>query len=215
MPEFEVIGYGRETGRLRKRRYSATDEEHAIHRAGDDGTVVESVKKLPERPATDAQKAYATRLGISFDENIGMDRISELITSEETRELREKAKTYGLEVPDGWAYEPFSDYIQDFECARTWVYSVTRHLAKASWARYRDVPVDPNVVRRIALTLMQHADLMNYIYDAPEGSTDDAYFDELHHLEIDWGDEWYFFGRKAGGPSPTSKAYRFVAEFDV
>lgn len=50
MPYFEVIGYGRDTSRKRKRRYFAHNKEGAIYQAGDDGTIVESVTQLPDPP---------------------------------------------------------------------------------------------------------------------------------------------------------------------
>lgn len=51
MPLYEVHGYGRDTGRKRKKKYEALDEEAAIFKAGDDGTIVETVKCIgfPER----------------------------------------------------------------------------------------------------------------------------------------------------------------------
>jgi len=43
MPEFEIDGYGRDTGRKRHRRYVARDREDAIMKASADGTVVGDV----------------------------------------------------------------------------------------------------------------------------------------------------------------------------
>ena len=79
MGTYEVCGYGRDTKRKRRRAYCAKDEREAIALAEADGTVVEKVRFVPPRPATDRQKTYARDLGISFRENIDIDAMSLLI----------------------------------------------------------------------------------------------------------------------------------------
>src|SRR5208282_5704676 len=97
MPYFEVHGYGRDTGRKRKRAYVAESEEDAREQASADGTVTESITRLPDpppaevprrfehqpaleqEPATERQKAYARSLGIDFAPDIGIADMSKLI----------------------------------------------------------------------------------------------------------------------------------------
>lgn len=82
MPHFEIHGYGRDTGRKRKRTYVADSEEDAMQKASADGTITETVTRVPDppqEPATEAQKSYARSLGIDFAPEIGKWDISELI----------------------------------------------------------------------------------------------------------------------------------------
>lgn len=46
MPKFEVQGFGRDSGRRRRREYAAFDEDDAIHQAGDDAIIVERVTRI-------------------------------------------------------------------------------------------------------------------------------------------------------------------------
>jgi hypothetical protein len=80
MPRYEVHGWGRDTGRRRKGRYDVADEEAAIFRAGDDGIVVETVKRVPDPPATEPQIAYAKSLGLTFSEAITKEEMSDLLS---------------------------------------------------------------------------------------------------------------------------------------
>lgn len=50
MPYFEVVGYGRDTNRKRTRKYFAHNQEGAIYKAGDDGTIVETITLIPDPP---------------------------------------------------------------------------------------------------------------------------------------------------------------------
>lgn len=56
MPLYEVLGWGRESNRQRKRQYEATTEDEAIMRAGDDGTIVESVTLIGQPEIERAKK---------------------------------------------------------------------------------------------------------------------------------------------------------------
>lgn len=77
---YEVRGRGRDTKRKRKRVYYADDERGAAALAEADGTVVEEVRFVPPRPATDRQKAFAQKLGIDFADDIDIDAMSLLIS---------------------------------------------------------------------------------------------------------------------------------------
>jgi hypothetical protein len=79
MRNYEVIGYGRDTGRKRRKVYLARDEEHAINKAADDGTIVEKVTLIPPEGATERQIAYAKNLGLDFPDDITKVEMSDLL----------------------------------------------------------------------------------------------------------------------------------------
>jgi len=85
MPYFEIVGYGRETGRKRVRTYHAKNQEDAILMASADGTIVQmdKIRQLPEpppEPATAAQISYAKDLGIKFSPDVSKIEMSLLIS---------------------------------------------------------------------------------------------------------------------------------------
>jgi hypothetical protein len=56
MPEYEVQGFGRDSGRKRKRTYHGANEEAAIQAASKDGTIVETVTKVADDPPPPAPR---------------------------------------------------------------------------------------------------------------------------------------------------------------
>ena len=83
MPQFQVVGIGKITGRKRKRIYEAEDIDSAIMMAADDGTIVEVGKTeiLPEPPATERQIEYAKDLGIKIPKNTDIKELSFMISA--------------------------------------------------------------------------------------------------------------------------------------
>ena len=79
MPRYEVEGYGKKTGRKRKRVYEGADVDDAINRAAADGTLVEAITRRPDVPATDAQVSYARSLGLVFTADVSKAAISAMI----------------------------------------------------------------------------------------------------------------------------------------
>lgn len=79
MPDYEVEGYGRETGRRRKRVYRASTEDEAVLKANEDGTMVGTVRRLPDEPPTDAQITYAQDLGLEFPPGITKEEMRDLL----------------------------------------------------------------------------------------------------------------------------------------
>lgn len=69
MPYYQVLGYGRETGRRRKRTYEAADSEAAIHAAADDETIVETVTRVYP-----IHHFFTKIAGISFANDDGRSR---------------------------------------------------------------------------------------------------------------------------------------------
>ena len=76
MPRFEVEGYGRDSNRKRKRVYVAEDEEDAIYKAGDDGTIVGKVTRLPEKKPTGkpVRHFFTKVVGVTYDNDDGTSR---------------------------------------------------------------------------------------------------------------------------------------------
>ena len=81
MPKYTVVCVGRDTSRRRRRVVEARDEAHAKALAEAEGTLVESIERLPEEPATDAQLAYARDLGISFPTGATKHELSDLLSA--------------------------------------------------------------------------------------------------------------------------------------
>jgi TM2 domain-containing membrane protein YozV len=90
MPRFEIVGIGRETGKSRKRVYTAENREAAIMAAAANGTIVEvdKIRQVPDIviPATDAQKEYATILGIKFSDKTTVNEMSGMLDCQIHRE---------------------------------------------------------------------------------------------------------------------------------
>ncbi len=125
MPRFEIVGFGRETGRKRVRIYEAKDEEQAILMAASDGTVVDKEKTriLPAPPATERQIEYAKDLGIKIPKNPTRDELSKLIDRavEEdwpTKKQIQKARRLGINIPKGITGDDLEDLIFDCEDER-------------------------------------------------------------------------------------------------
>jgi len=104
MPKFEVNGKGRDSGRGRKRTYSATDEISAREMAAADGTDIETIEELPPDPATQRQIDYARDLGITIPTGATKDELSDLISCstdddlKSSPELLSLAQHYNIEV---------------------------------------------------------------------------------------------------------------------
>ena len=69
MPGYEIKGKGKDTGRTRKRIFTAPNEEEARQLAEADGTLVEEIIGIPPYPPTERQLDYAKDLGISVPSN--------------------------------------------------------------------------------------------------------------------------------------------------
>lgn len=80
MPSYEVRGKGKDTGRMRRRIYSAPNETEAKQLAGADGTLVEEITEIQPDQPTERQLDYARDLGISIPANATKDDLSDLIS---------------------------------------------------------------------------------------------------------------------------------------
>jgi hypothetical protein len=105
MPRYEVVGFGRETGRKRVRIYEAKNKEDAIMMAASEGTVVDvnKIRILPESPATERQIEYAKNLGIKIPQNATKSELTKLISQvveKETINEDESTEDCGFRLGD-------------------------------------------------------------------------------------------------------------------
>ena len=94
MPRYEVVGFGRETGRKRIRIYEAKNIEDVVMMAASEGTIVDmsKIRILPESPATEQQLEYAKNLGIKIPKNATKRELTKLISQAVEEEMTNKDK---------------------------------------------------------------------------------------------------------------------------
>lgn len=118
MPSYEIKGKGKDTGRKRRRIYSAPNEVEARQLAEDDGTLVEEVTEIPPEPPTERQLGYAKDLAISIPATATKDDLSDLISLKVDRDKpateRHKnfGRIYGLEFTNYIGKKALFDRIQ-------------------------------------------------------------------------------------------------------
>lgn len=97
MPSYEIKGKGKDTGRMRRRIYSAPNETEAKQLAEADGTLVEEATEIQPYPPTERQLDYARDLGISIPDNVTADYLSDLISLKVDRDnpATERHKNFG------------------------------------------------------------------------------------------------------------------------
>lgn len=97
MPSYEIKGTGKDTGRKRRRIYTAPNEAGAKQLAEADGTLVEGITEIPLHPPTQRQLDYARDLGISIPANATKDDLSDLISLKVDRDkpATERHKNFG------------------------------------------------------------------------------------------------------------------------
>ncbi len=99
-------------------------------------------------------------------------------------------------VKDGWDCREF---IYTYMTARTWVYSVIRHVIKAKWRTYEECGLPEHAVAKIASSLMRNSDLFARVSqkELSEGAAD--------------ADPWFRFSTRAA----QSPEYAFVRDFEL
>jgi hypothetical protein len=176
MPSFEIIGKGKDTGRTRKRIYSAASESKARELAEKDGTLVEQVVELPPEPPTESQLAYARDLGLPIPQNATKADVSDLISVKVDRDKpstprhRAFAELFGLEATPYVGKRALFNRIQATLC------EPGREKELLSWFTYRvyreltgakdDLPVqgpnDPLIIK-IAESFVRNEQVINSI----------------------------------------------------
>lgn len=122
MPRYEVVGFGRETGRKRVRIYETKDKEDAIITAASEGIIVDmdQIRILPEPPPTERQIEYAKAFGIEMPKNVTKVQLSELISEAEdedwpTKNQLQKAHRLGIKIPKNITGDALDDLITEKE----------------------------------------------------------------------------------------------------
>jgi hypothetical protein len=172
MPNFEVAGKGKDTGRKRQRIYTAESESEARSKAEADGTIVESIRELPPEPATERQLSYAKDLGISIPSNPTKNEMIYLI-SKAVDPPASNAQLYclnehGIQL-DKYIFESIERVVasldkevQDVnrELARWYMYSVIRYLTKGSWDTPDRVSISNEQSYAMADKMIAQADVL-------------------------------------------------------
>ncbi len=122
MPRYEVVGFGRETGRKRVRIYETKNKEDAIMMTSSEGTIVEvnKIRILPEPPATERQIEYAKYLGLKIPKNVTKNELSILISQAEdddwpTKKQLQKARKLGINISKNITSDELDELISDKE----------------------------------------------------------------------------------------------------
>ena len=221
MPYFDVVGHGRDSGRKRHERYRAENEAEARQMADDKGTVVESITLVPEPPATDRQKKYATDLKISFPDDISSEAISLLIDealgkTDHLPPTAEQIKRVAALQLDTAGCRTTMDYdvlLGRYHTIEIWAWSVCRHVAKAPWVLFDDVPIlVKSNTHSIAIEIMSDEKLREYILDQDHGLCPNEFYDLQEERSVEEASDWYFFGGE-DGLGTNSKAYKIAADW--
>lgn len=109
MPTFEITGKGEDTGRKRRRLYSAPNEAEARRLAEDDGTLIEKVTKMPSEPPTERQLDFAKDLGIFIPANATKEDLSNLISRKLDEGRLDYARDHGVSIPQNPTQEELND----------------------------------------------------------------------------------------------------------
>lgn len=186
MPGYEIKGKGKDTGRRRKRIYSASTEIEARQLAEDDGTLVEEVIELPPEPPeppTERQLKYAKDLGISIPPNTTKNDLSDLISLKvekdkpSTERHRTFAKAYDIEVTDYIGKKALFDRIQaalvcpgrEKELLSWFTFRVYRELVSGADNAPIEYPDDP-IIEEVAERLVTDEKIIKSVrrYDGRE-----------------------------------------------
>jgi hypothetical protein len=176
MPNYEINGKGKNTGRKRKRIYFASSEMEARQLAEDDGMLAEEVIELPPEPPTERQLEYAKGLGISIPPNATKNDLSDLISIKvekdkpSTERHRTFAKAYGIEITDYIGKKALFDRIQaalvapgrEKELLSWFSFRVYRELANGADNAPIERPDDP-IIEAIAEQLIIDEKIINSV----------------------------------------------------
>ncbi len=106
---FNVKGINKETGRRKSKEYEADDEAAARALAESDGILAEEVVELLGTPATDKQRRFAERRGITIPPGSTIGKASNLISEAIKKELISEARLNGINANDNITPEEVAD----------------------------------------------------------------------------------------------------------
>lgn len=176
MPSYEIKGKGNETGRKRRRIYSAANELEARQLAENDGTLVEEVTEIPPEPPTERQINYAKDLGISIPVNVTKDDLSDLISLKVDRDKlaterhKKFGKLYHIEFTDYIGKKALFNRIQsaliapgrEKELLSWFTFRVYRELSGGADNAPIEEPDDP-IIEEIAEELVSDEKIINSV----------------------------------------------------
>ena len=212
MPSFEIIGKGKDTGRNRKRIYTAASESEARELAEKDGTLVEQIVELPPAPPTESQLAYARDLGLAIPKNATKTDLSDLISVKVNKDKPSSsrhlafAELFGLETTPYIGKRALFNRIQAALCEPgrerellSWfTYRVYRELTGAKDDLSVPGPNDPLIIG-IAESFIKNEQVINSIR-------------RYEGRELIWFGEWTSpDGYVYQGGSNRTAAYKEVA----
>jgi len=177
MLQFQVHGYGRDSGQRRKRTYKAKDEKEAILKAGEDGTIVERIEQLPDEPATERQIVYARGIGLAFPSDITKQEMSDLLTRYESEDEPSPARLCNWARDLGVLCSDYSGKVALFEritealkepgrekdLALWFTYMVLREFQHANWYHPADSGFDKTFVQNISSELTEDEKVISSI----------------------------------------------------
>lgn len=212
MPSYEIQGKGKDTGRKRRRVYSAPTEEDARKLAEADGTLVEVVNEIPPEPPTERQIEYARDLGISIPPNATKDDLSDLISLKVDRDKpateRHKAfgRNYGLDFTNYIGKKALFNRIQaaliapgrEKQLLSWFTFRVYRELAGGAENAPINGPSDP-IIEEIASQLFSDEKILKSVR-------------RYEGADLIWFGEWTApDGTVHNGGSNRTAAYKEVA----
>lgn len=174
VPYFRVTGLTAKRGRPTTKTVSAETTDEARRAVERQGVTVEAVERIPSAPASDAQLAYAQKLGIEIPEGATLEQmtylISQAVDAPASPWLIARARALGADINS----ERFASHVYisgrlisaiggrespayQQEIATWFLFSVLRHRRKASWQSPGDADVPFEVVYAMAGALVQDA----------------------------------------------------------
>lgn len=176
VPNFRVIGLTAKRGRPTTKEIAAETPDEARRAAERLGVKVEAVERLPSVPASEAQLAYARKLGIPIPESATLEQmtylISQAVDAPASPWLIARTRALGAEI-NGERFASHG-YISGrlvsaigrdtpayYQELATWfLFSVLRHRRRASWATPADADVAFDIVHALAGSLVQDHDAL-------------------------------------------------------
>jgi hypothetical protein len=176
MPNYEIKGKGKDTGRKRKRIYAAINELEATRLAEVDGTLVDEITEIPPEPPTEKQLEYARDLGILIPANATKEDVSDLISLKVDRDKsaterhKKFGKAYGIEFTDYIGKKSLFNRIQaaliapgrEKELLSWFTFRVYRELASGADNAPIKGPDDP-IVKEIAEGLVSQEKIIKSV----------------------------------------------------
>lgn len=169
---------------------------------------------------SDAQKAYAKKLSISYPPEITAEGLSDLISEATgahhrlpaTPAQKSQARQYQIPFTEPITRDQIEALLFPISRIRRWILSVQRHVLRAPWVFHSEAMFPEERLRHLTILLLRDKRVVRYISDeAEDGLPDRAIDSAMYDRGIENPDEWFFFDTESG-PTTTSKAFRLTAD---